>query len=351
MAHEPPEPPLEMTTGATSAPAIRTATAPPIARRARLFTPPSLPSYSVQMAACAVCGRENPAEARFCLACGHAFPATAEAGEERRIVSVVFVDLVGFTSQAEKLDPEDVRALLVPYHNAVREELESFGGVVEKFIGDAVMAVFGAPTAFGDDAERAVRAALAVRDGATGDLRLRIAVNTGEAIVSLGARPAFGESMVAGDVVNTAARLQQAAPENGVLVGEETYRATRHAIAYRVADGVVAKGKAETLRAWIALGPSAEREPASALVGRDRELALLRGIWERVTEERSPHLVTILGPAGVGKTRVGAEFAELVSGLGGRSVRGRSLPYRDSSAYGAFAALVKQLCHVFESDP
>src|SRR5581483_2690117 len=339
----------EMTTGATSAPAIRTATAPPIARRARLFTPPSLPSYSVQMAACAVCGRENPAEARFCLACGHAFPATAEAGEERRIVSVVFVDLVGFTSQAEKLDPEDVRALLVPYHNAVREELESFGGVVEKFIGDAVMAVFGAPTAFGDDAERAVRAALAVRDSVEG---VRVAVNTGEALVTLGARPSHGEAMVAGDVVNTAQRLQQAAPVDGVLVGEVTHRATANAIDYLPAEDVTARGKAEPVRAWIALRPKAGegRDFSSTFVGREHEIALLRGVWERVCAQRAPHLVTILGEAGLGKSRLASEFMRLVDELGGFSVRGRTLPYRESSAYGAFGSQLKQLCRIFESD-
>ena len=136
--------------------------------------------------------------------------------EERRIVSIIFVDLVGFTAQAEKLDPEDVRALLTPYHELVRREIESFGGVVEKFIGDAIMGVFGAPIAYGDDAERAVRAAFVVRDSVCAmpgsDLQIRIAVNTGEAVVSLNARPALGESMVAGDVVNTASRLQSQAP-------------------------------------------------------------------------------------------------------------------------------------------
>src|SRR5438067_8485528 len=177
------------------------------------------------MPICATCGQDNPDVARFCFACGAALGADeAEPQEERRFISVLFVDLVGFTARAEKLDPEDVRAILTPYHETVRREIESFGGVVEKFVGDAVMSVFGAPTAYGDDAERAVRAALAVRDSlARGDLQLRIAVNTGEALVTLGARPALGEGMVAGDVVNTAARLQAAAPVNGVLVGEDTW--------------------------------------------------------------------------------------------------------------------------------
>jgi class 3 adenylate cyclase len=312
---------------------------------------------------CSNCGQENPDAARFCFACGNAFDAAAEGSrDERRFVSVVFVDLVGFTGRAERLDPEDVRAVLSPYHDLVRNELESFGGVVEKFIGDAIMAVFGAPTAYGDDSERAVRAALAVRDAVQEaderdlhlDLQLRIAVNTGEALVALGARPALGEAMVAGDVVNTASRLQQAAPVNGVIVGAETYAATRDAIEYEPAPAVEAKGKSKPVEAWIALTPlhpAGVRQLSGDLVGRGRELDLLRGVWERVAGERVPHLVTVLGPAGIGKTRLAQEFGEIVEGLGGRSVRGRSLPYRESSAYFGFSMQVKQLCGIFESDP
>ena len=316
------------------------------------------------MQVCATCGQENPDVARFCLACGAALGADEAAPqEERRFISVLFVDLVGFTARAEQLDPEDVRAILTPYHDTVRREIESFGGVVEKFVGDAVMSVFGAPTAYGDDAERAVRAALAVRDSVRElnegdtrlDLQIRIAVNTGEALVSLGARPSMGESMVAGDVVNTASRLQSAAPINGIIVGEETYASTRDAIGYESMPPVEAKGKASVVAAWVATGalvPAGERKISGApLVGRGRELGVLQGIWERVADERTPHLVTIFGPPGVGKTRLGLEFGRAVRELGGRPVRGRSLPYRDSSAYGAFAAQLKQFCHIFESDP
>jgi class 3 adenylate cyclase len=302
---------------------------------------------------CSACGQENTEVARFCLACGTALAAAQPAGrEERRLVSVIFVDLVGFTSRSEKLDPEDARAILMPYHDAVRREIESFGGIVEKFIGDAVMGVFGAPTAFGDDAERAVRAALSVRDLKL-DLELRIAVNTGEALVSLNARPALGEAMVAGDVVNTAARLQQWAPINGVLVGDETYRATRGAIEYEREDAIVAKGKSAPLDAWVAVRAKPIDEaaaPANAIVGRERELEVLGGIWERVVSERRPHLVTVFGDAGVGKSRIAAEFRRIVEDHGGFAVSGRALPYRESSAYGAFASHIKQLCHIFESD-
>jgi class 3 adenylate cyclase len=207
---------------------------------------------------CPSCGNELSGASPFCPFCGSALTdAPLRPGrEERKTVTVLFADLVGFTARAERLDPEDVRALLSPYHAHLRSELERFGGTVEKFIGDAVMALFGAPTAHEDDPERAVRAALAIRDWASEqgeELQVRIAVNTGEALVTLGARPSEGEAMAAGDVVNTAARLQAAAPLNGVLVGEQAYRATVQAIDYRHAEPVVGKGKREPIPAWEAL--------------------------------------------------------------------------------------------------
>ena len=314
------------------------------------------------MATCSSCGQENPDIARFCLACGASLEAETPRREERRIVSVVFVDLVGFTSRSEQLDPEDVRAILTPYHGTVRDELESFGGVVEKFVGDAVMAVFGAPTSHGDDPERAVRAALAVRDAVAAlnaeqpelELRIRGAVNTGEAVVSLSARPALGEAMVAGDVVNTASRLQGSAPVGEIIVGEETYRATRSAIEYETVEPVVAKGKSAPIEAWRAVAPTTaggERDLSSTpFVGRDREVGLLDATWERVELERRPHLITMLGPPGVGKSRLTAEFTERIAARGGRIVRGRCLPYRERSAYGAFAMQIKELAGIFDSD-
>jgi class 3 adenylate cyclase len=310
---------------------------------------------------CASCGQDNPAIARFCLACGRPLDGGAAPREERRLVSVLFVDIVGFTSLAERLDPEDVQALLRPYYDAVRGEIESFGGVVEKFIGDAVVGVFGAPVAYGDDADRAVRAALTVRDTIEAmddadprlDLKVRIAVNTGEALVIVNARPALGEAMVTGDVVNTAARLQTAAPVGAVLVGEETYKATKDAILYAPTTAVEAKGKEQPVTAWVALQearPPGDRPARGPLVGRRHELDVLRGTWDRLAAERGPHLVTIIGPAGVGKTRLAGEFAAMVKGRGGRTVRGRALPYRESTAYSAFAFQLKQLCGIFETD-
>ena len=307
------------------------------------------------MPTCTRCGQENPEGARFCNACGATLVEPGRTGEERRIVSVLFVDLVGFTSRAERLDPEDVRAILTPYHQRVRSEIERFGGMVEKFVGDAVMGVFGAPTAYGDDPERAVRAALAVRDWAGEDgLQVRIAVNTGEAIVALEARPGHGEAMIAGDVVNTAARLQAAAPIGAVLVGEETYASTRAPIEYRPAQPVKAKGKAAPVRAWLALRAVAavgERPLTPVpMVGRERELDALTGIWQRVADERRPHLVTVFGAAGIGKSRLALEFSQYVASRDGRVIRGRSTPYGASSPYSAFAQHVKQVAGVFDSD-
>src|SRR6266852_133561 len=232
------------------------------------------------MLTCSVCGQENPDGTRFCPACGTAVVAAEARREERKVVTVLFADLVGFTSRAEQLDPEDVRAVLAPYWERLRSELERFGGTVEKFIGDAVMALFGAPVSREDDPERAVRAALAIRDWAREEegLQVRIAVTTGEALVLLGARPEAGEGMAAGDVVNTAARLQSSAPVNGILVGETTHRATAETIDYSERPPVEAKGKEAPIPVWEVLqararfGVDLTPEARTPLVGRQREL-------------------------------------------------------------------------------
>jgi class 3 adenylate cyclase len=277
-------------------------------------------------------------------------------------VTVLFADLAGFTSRAERLDPEDVRAILTPYYARLHDEIDAFGGMVEKFIGDAVMGVFGAPVAHGDDPERAVRAAFRIRDAVEEmnqadpalDLQVRIAVNTGEAIVALGARPQEGEAMVAGDVVNTAARLQTSAPVNSILVGEETYRCTRSVFAYEQIEPIAAKGKAAPVPAWQAVaatGAPGERVARGVpMVGREQELDALSGIWEHVVDHRHAHLVTVFGPPGIGKTRLASEFLGTVERAGGRTLLGRSLPYGDSGAYGAFAQQVKQIAAIFDSD-
>jgi DNA-binding SARP family transcriptional activator len=281
--------------------------------------------------------------------------------EERKLVSVLFVDLVDFTARSDLADPEDVRAALRPFHAAAKREIERFGGTLEKFIGDAVMAVFGAPAGHEDDPERAVRAALALRQWVTEDdvdLQVRMAVNTGVALVSLGARPQEGEQIAAGDVVNTAQRLQVAAPVNGVLVGEQTYRATREAIDYREAAPVDAKGKSEPIPAWEALqarsrlGVDVLREPRTALVGRQRELDLLVSALARVRAERSPQLVTLVGVPGIGKSRLVFELfkaleqdRELVTWR-----QGRCLPYGEGVSFWALGEVVKAQAGILESD-
>src|SRR5256714_419195 len=308
---------------------------------------------------CPNCGQENPAGARFCFSCGKPFDE-APAREERKVITVVFADLVGFTSRAEQMDPEDVRALLAPYHQRLRNELERFGGTVEKFIGDAVVALFGAPTAHEDDPERAVRAALAIRDWVTeeeAELRLRIAVNTGEALIALGARPSQGEGMASGDVVNTAARLQSAAPVNGVLVGETTYRASRHVIDYREAAPVDAKGKTEPVRVWEAVAArsrvgSEAVSTRAPLVGRVRELDQLVAAFERARQERSTQQVTLVGVPGIGKSRLVAELLAHVDALEEIVFwrHGRSLPYGEGAAFWALGEMVKAQAGILESD-
>jgi len=315
---------------------------------------------------CASCHQESPDGFRFCGACGAPL-AAAPAREERKVVTVLFADLVGFTSRAEQLDPEDVRATLSPYYARLRTEIERYGGTVEKFIGDAVMALFGAPVAHEDDPERAVRAALAIRDAIAepGDdapgleLQLRIAVTTGEALIALGARPSEGEGMASGDVVNTAARLQTAAPVNGILVGEATYRATRDTIEYREADPVKAKGKAEPIPVWEAVaarsrfGLDLEQRQRSMLVGRKREVGILADALAHCRRELSPQLMTLVGVPGIGKSRLVTELFQVVEEdpdlIWWR--QGRSLPYGEGLSYWAFGEIVKAQAGILETDP
>jgi class 3 adenylate cyclase/tetratricopeptide (TPR) repeat protein len=310
---------------------------------------------------CPNCGRSNADDARFCSGCATPFAEAVPSREERKIITVLFADLVGFTSRAELMDPEDVRAMLSPYYSRLRSELERFGGTVEKFIGDAVMALFGAPVAHEDDPERAVRAALAIRDWVLEQdekLQLRIAVSTGEALISLGARPTEGEGMASGDVVNTTARLQSAAPVNGILVGEQTYRATRHVIDYREAAAVQAKGKAEPVPVWEAIEPrsrlgidmmQAERTP---LVGRENELDALSGALNRAKRERSPQLVTLVGEPGIGKSRLIYELRQTIERGGELTFwrQGRSLPYGDGVAFWALSEMIKAQAGILEGD-
>jgi class 3 adenylate cyclase/tetratricopeptide (TPR) repeat protein len=278
---------------------------------------------------------------------------------ERKVVTVLFCDLVGFTSQAETMDPEDVEAILRPYHVRVRSELERYGGTVEKFIGDAVMALFGAPVAHEDDPERAARAALAIRDFAVEEgLELRVGITTGEALVSLDASPSEGEGMASGDVVNTAARLQSAAPVNGILADETTYRSTRQTIEYAEAPPVDAKGKAEPISVWEAVaarsrfGVDVTHHARAELVGRERELSMLRDAFERARHERIPQLVTLVGVPGMGKSRLVYELSRRVDAEPDLVTwrQGRCLAYGDGVAFWALAEIVKAQAGILERD-
>jgi class 3 adenylate cyclase/tetratricopeptide (TPR) repeat protein len=311
------------------------------------------------MRTCPTCGHGNTDDARFCSQCATSLAEAPTTREERKVVTCLFCDLVGFTARAEAMDPEDVRRVLQPYHARVRSELERFGGTVEKFIGDAVMAVFGAPVAHEDDPERAVRAALSIRDLLTedGELEIRIGITTGEALVALGARPEVGEGIASGDVVNTAARLQTAAPTNGILVDETTFRATDRAIEYGEPESVDAKGKSVPIPVWSAQTARArvavERVGGATLVGREQELTLLRETLARVVREREPQLVTLVGVPGIGKSRLVYElFQTIETGEHGLVFwrHGRSLPYGEGVTFWALGEMVKAQAGILESE-
>jgi class 3 adenylate cyclase/tetratricopeptide (TPR) repeat protein len=350
---------------------------------------------------CSSCGTENPPGTKFCIecaarlsvvcpSCGHANLPTAKfCGEcatpltrgtssqlatspseaaattipvavaERRVVSVLFADLVGFTALSADRDPEETRELLSRYFDLSRDVIDRYGGTVEKFIGDAVMAVWGAPIAREDDAERAVRAALdlvsavpTLRDG----LRARGGVLTGEAAVTLGST---NQGMVAGDLVNTAARLQGVAPTGTVLVGEATHRAASKSVVFEEAGEHLLKGKASPVPAWRALRVVAEiggRNRSDAVeapfVGRDEEFRLLKDLFHATWRERRTRLVSVIGPAGIGKTRLAWEFLKYVDGLVDTVWwhDGRSPAYGEGISFWALGEMVRGRCGLLEAD-
>ena len=285
------------------------------------------------MAECPSCGHENADDARFCSQCATPLALLEPARESRKVVTVLFCDLVGSTSLGESTDPEALRSRMRRYFEDLRTIIERHGGTVEKFVGDAVMAVFGIPVSHEDDALRAVRAAAEMSAAVAGHaLEARIGVNTGEVVVG-----GEGETLVTGDAVNVAARLEQAAPPGSALIGAETLRLVRHAVRVQPVDPLELKGKAEPVEAHRLLevlsdADALARHPEALLIGRTRERDRLARDFEDVVDERSCRLVTLLGSAGVGKSRLVADFLERV-GEAADVLRGRCLSYGEGITY------------------
>jgi class 3 adenylate cyclase len=314
------------------------------------------------MPVCAQCGTDNPDIAKFCLACGAPLAAAAPAQEVRKVVTIVFSDLKGSTAMAERLDSEAVREVMSRYFDGMREELERHGGAVEKYIGDAVMAVFGLPKLHEDDALRAVRAAYGMQR-ALADLndeldrlygvRLanRTGVNTGEVVAG---DPSSGQRLVTGDTVNVAARLEQAAGEREVLLGELTYRLVRDAVEVEPVEPLELKGKAERVPAYRLLsvaemGEGWTRRRDTPMIGRNEELGALVSLFTEAVDERAPRLATVIGDAGVGKSRLHDEFLHLVRGRA-RILHGRCLSYGEGITFWPLVEAVRDAAAIREDD-
>ena len=318
------------------------------------------------MATCPACAHENREAAKFCEECATPLATpTRRAAEERKIVTALFCDLVGFTATSESADPEDIDSMLGAYFAMARKQIESHGGTVEKFIGDAVVGVFGVPTAHEDDPERAVRAGLRIVEDAEamtsigpGPLRLRVGINTGEALVRLGISATSGEGFLTGDSINTASRIQSVAPEMGVAVGLATYEATARVFDYREAQPATLKGKSEPVRVFHAKSPRARlgaeitRVHDSPFIGREIDLAILKGIFDKTLAADSPNLVTVVGEPGLGKSRIVAELLGYVDSKPDLITwrQGRCLPYGEGITFWALGEILKAQAGILESD-
>jgi class 3 adenylate cyclase/tetratricopeptide (TPR) repeat protein len=291
--------------------------------------------------------------------------APAAFTEERKVVSALFCDLVGFTATSEAADPEDVDRMLGAYFAMARGHIEAFGGIVQKFIGDAVVGVFGVPVAHEDDPERAVRAALRIAADARGlrgvrdeALRLRIGINTGEALVRVGVAPGSGEHFLTGDTINTASRIQSAAPEMGVGVGRATYEATKAVFEYAELPAATLKGKAEPVPMFHALAPRARvgidlvRRHATPYIGREIDLTLLKGVFDKALDTSTTQLVTVVGEPGLGKSRIVAELFGYVDGRPDLVTwrQGRCLPYGDGITFWALGEILKAHAGILDTD-
>jgi class 3 adenylate cyclase/tetratricopeptide (TPR) repeat protein len=321
------------------------------------------------MPVCPSCSADNPEGARFCNACGSPLAPAEPRRKERKFATALFADLVGSTTLAEREDPEVVQAIVGRTFDRLAEEVARYEGLLEKFMGDAILAVFGVPRAHEDDAERAVRAALEMQAvlselnrgfAAEGrpTLAMRIGIEAGEVLVDVERASGPRDRMLTGDAVNTAARLQSAAEPGHVVVGHGVYAATKDTIEYRELEPLSLKGKGEPVAAWRTLRIKARTRGErprlgleARLVGRDEEMAVLTQTLRRVETEGRPALVTIVGPAGVGKSRIVAELERHVEGLPQIVYwrRGRCLAYGNTS-YSALADAIKAHCEIFEDD-
>ena len=319
------------------------------------------------MIACPACATDCPDGSRFCLACGVALDAGRARPTERRVITVLFADLVGFTSLSERMDPEDVDRLLREYGMLARTAIEAYGGVVEKYIGDAVAGVFGVPKLHEDDAARAVWAGLRLLERLPtlaplipdGEPQARIGINTGAAFVRLDVVPGAGEGFVAGDAVNTAARLQQQSAPMRIAIGELTHDLARGAFDCEAMAPLGAKGKAEALCPWRVVAPVARsgldlrRVFASPFVGREVELGVLKGLFAKTVASGEPQFAVITGEAGIGKSRLVFELARHVDETPETLAawrRGRALPHGDAAAFWPLAEIVRQQAGVLEDD-
>ncbi|HKR98875.1 MAG TPA: adenylate/guanylate cyclase domain-containing protein, partial [Candidatus Dormibacteraeota bacterium] len=316
------------------------------------------------MSACSNCGASLPESARFCPACGSTLAAVSGAADERKIVTILFADVTGSTGLGERLDAEQVKEVMSAFFAAMRDEIEAQGGTVEKFIGDAVMAAFGVPIAHEDDRLRALRTALNMRrrlEAVNAELHashrvaleMRVGINTGEVVASRS--PQAGEGMVAGDAVNVAARLEQVAAPGQIVVAERTAKSLL-GFGFRTLGRLALKGKGQTVAALELLDEQAGEQRGipglrAPIVGRDSEMAVLEALYARAAEERRPQLVTVYGEAGVGKSRLVAEFLDRADTRSPLVLRGRCLPYGDGITYWPLGEILKSYAEVLDSDP